>query len=170
MQSIRIVIGSVMVLASGGIGLDANAGSVKELTVQSELALRVGKVTPPSGISLTMINTASSPVRLWRESNTWGVAHWRVIRIRAGQATLFYQVPTEGFTRNVPAFDELAGHVSVEIRLDLSGQAWRSTDRSERDVRVGDFLVVVYDVPVTDEAQQLGVWHGAVIGTMSAPQ
>jgi hypothetical protein len=142
----------------------------KEPPVPGALELVILRVTLPNGIVIEMRNTSSAPVRLWRESNTWGVARWRVMRIRDGNAVLFYQVPIHGFTRNVPAFDEVSGESRVQRLLDLTEAAWRSTGSSDRSIRAGDLVIVFYDVPVTDEATRLGVWHGAIAASSSVSQ
>ena len=103
---------------------------------------------------------------MFRETNSWGAARWRVLRLRDGQAALFFQVPTEGFTRNVPAFDELSAHSTIEKSLNLDAPSWRSGDDGERSIRSGDLLAVIYDVPFSDEARSLGVWHGAVMSPL----
>ncbi|HEU4890866.1 MAG TPA: hypothetical protein VFT47_04915 [Vicinamibacterales bacterium] len=91
------------------------------------------------------------------------------MRIRDGAATLFYQVPTEGFTRNVPGFDELAPKSRVERTFELTDAIWRSTQTDDRSIRAGDLLIVFYDVPLTDEATRRGVWYGAIAASSSVP-
>ena len=138
-------------------------------SVSAAPELRILKATPPNGFVIELQNPSDAAVRLWRDSNTWGAARWRAMRIRDGAATLFYQVPTHGFTRNVPGFDELAAKSRIERTFDLTDAIWRSTHPGDRSIRSGDLLIVFYDVPLTDEATRLGVWYGAIAASSSVP-
>jgi len=142
----------------------------KEPPVPGALELSILRVAPPNSIVIEVRNASSAPVRIWRESNSWGVARWRIMRVREGDAVLFYQVPTDEFTRNVPGFDELSGQTRVERVLDLTAAAWHSTRPSDINIRAGDLVIVFYDVPVTDEAKRLAVWHGAIVASSSVSQ
>lgn len=146
------------------------AGAADEPPVRTGLELRVLRMTPPSVIEVELRNALSVPLRLFKEDNSWGAARWRIMRIRNGDAALFFQVPIEGFTVNTPAFDELPAHARLQRVLDLAEKGWRSTQAVDMGIRAGDLVIPFYDVPVTDQARRGGVWYGAVAASMFVQQ
>ena len=99
----------------------------EEKAMDVPLAIRSLRVAPDGRISLEMWNVSDKPVRLWRDSNTWGAARWRVLRVRAGELRVAHQRIVEGFTVNLPVFDELAPQARLEVTLDLSQPRWSGT-------------------------------------------
>lgn len=140
----------------------------KENTVDG-LNLAISEVKPSGVVIVEIKNSSHKPIKVWEEANSWGAAHWRVLLIRDGQLKTFFEEPDRGFTRNIPAFKEIAtgGHIYRE--LDVSGQGWRRPDAQKVSFERGDILVVIYDVPkadiwpeapITVEASKIGVWYG----------
>ena len=147
-------------------------GSVKPKDESmDELKVRILEVSKSGILTAEINNWSKRPIKIWKDSNSWGAARWRVSVIRKGQLEIFFQNPNQDFTKNNPAFSELSpGSASKQI-LDLNGGNWcgrgRCTLYSERrsgDERIsfeaGDVLVVSYDVPATIEARSMGVWYG----------
>lgn len=135
----------------------------------NELALKIKEVSPFGSISVEVANTSKKPIRIWKESNSWGAARWRVLLIRGGRLETFFQNPDQGFTRNVPGFDEIAAGGHVDKKLDLNGGNWLGSDGAKISFEAGDTVIVVYDVPkefgwsdssIGDEIRKMDVWYG----------
>jgi hypothetical protein len=130
-------------------------------------ALKVSKLAAPATVTI-QLTSPQGATRIWKDSNSWGAARWRVFVLRHGKIETFFQTATQLFTVNVPAFDELPSGGSLEKSLDLSGQEWRSSGGSKPSFESGDTVIVAYDVPLTPEAHKLHVWYGvtAVVATV----
>jgi hypothetical protein len=135
----------------------------------NELTIKIREVSPSGSISVEVGNTSKKPIRIWKESNTWGAARWRVLLIREGQLKTFFQNPDQGFTRNVPGFEEIAVGGHVDRKLDLKGGNWRGMDGANISFEPGDTVIAIYDVPkqfgwseasVVDATRKMGVWYG----------
>jgi hypothetical protein len=149
----------------------ANDNSMKGLEI------KMAKVLSSGSIVVTINNSSKLPIKVWKESNSWGAARWRVLLVRNGQLELFFQNPNQLFTRNIPTFNEVAGEAQIEQKLDLNGGNWcrldYCTSYDERGVggknisfEPQDKIFVIYDVPRTDEAINMGVWYGVVAAAM----
>ena len=134
-----------------------------------ELSLRIVEASPSGTVTVAIANTSQKPIRICRESNSWGAAHWRVLLIRNGRLQTFFENPDQAFTRNIPTFNEITPGSDVELKLDLSAETWRGTEGRTVRFEHGDTVVVVYDVPksygwagaaVTLEASKMGIWYG----------
>jgi hypothetical protein len=124
------------------------------------LTLRITGVSKTGIVTVDVINGSGQPLKVFRESNSWGAARWRVLILRAGQIAALSQAVTQIFTRNVPAFEELGVGAHVEHRLEVNDREWRGSKPGVVPFQSGDTIVAVYDVPVTTEARSLGVWYG----------
>lgn len=127
-------------------------------------------------VSVRISDSTERPIRIWKESNSWGAAHWRVLILRNGHLQTFFQNPDQFFTVNVPAFVEIQPKGHFDIKLNLNGGNWCSggecanyNDRGiggrQINFRPGDVVVVIYDVARTDESSRFGVWYGVVAAT-----
>jgi hypothetical protein len=143
-----------------------SAGSDKSM---NSLTIRITEASPSGTISIEVDNDSSGVIRIWKESNSWGAARWAVLLIRGGQIQTFYQNPDQGFTRNVPGFDEIASGGHIEKSLDLNGGNWRGSGGRRVRFEKGDLVIVIYDVPkqfgwseakIAAETQKMGVWYG----------
>jgi hypothetical protein len=96
--------------------------------------------------------------------------------IRNGRLEVFFQNPDQEFTRNGPAFDEIPGGGHIDQKLDVNGGNWCGLGRCSIYNEHGfggklltfepnDIVIVIYDVPVTQEARDHGVWYGVVAAT-----
>jgi len=83
-------------------------GTVKCTPLVAEPAIKITKVSPSGNITLEIGNHSKEPLKLWEESNNWGTARWRILRIRHGQIEAFFQNPYQIFTVNFPTVDEIA--------------------------------------------------------------
>jgi hypothetical protein len=72
------------------------------------LKLDVRKVDMVGTLEVRMSNQSTKLLRIWRDTNSWGAARWRVLRLRGSTLSLFYQDPDQDFTRNVPGATEVA--------------------------------------------------------------
>jgi hypothetical protein len=93
--------------------------------------------------------------------------------VRKEQLETFFQNPDQMFTVNRPTFNEIAAGGRLEQKLDLNGGNWcgmgHCSLHSERGFagktltfEANDIVIVIYDVPATQEARNLGVWYGVV--------
>jgi hypothetical protein len=141
-------------------------------------ALRIGRaeVSRTAQITLELQNTSKERLRIWKDSNSWGAACWRVLLIRAGHVEAFFQNPDQDFTKNAPTFSEIAAGGRFEQKLDLNGGNWcgfgRCSIYNERGVggklfsfEANETVIVIYDVPLTQETRDNGVWYGMIATT-----
>src|SRR5712672_2134226 len=103
--------------------------SVVDTKPMSDLQLKILKISNSGRIELEISNSLERPLRIWRESNSWGAAHWRVLVIRKGKLETFFQNPDEGFTKNNPAYDEIASRGHTEKQLDLNREGWSGPEK-----------------------------------------
>jgi hypothetical protein len=116
-----------------------------------------------------MINISPRPLRIWKETNSWGAAHWRILLMKRGRLLTLSQNPDQAFTRNIPAFSEIASGAHFEYKLDVNDGNWLGANGEQVDFDPGDTIVAIYDVPkqdgwagapVTIEASRMNVWYG----------
>jgi hypothetical protein len=124
------------------------------------IELAIESVSPAGKIVVEGHNVSQKPLRLWRGSNSWGAACWHVLLVGHGRVDTWYQSPYQSFTRNFPAYDELAPQARTKRTLDLGDGTWLPLNSERFRGGAGDVVIVVYDVPSTDEAEKLGVWFG----------
>jgi YD repeat-containing protein len=138
----------------------------------NDLEIKIAEVSHSGGITVKVSNGSKNSVKVWQESNSWGAARWRILRIRKGELETFFQNPNQRFTRNIPTSNEIALRAQIEQKLDLNGGNWcgfshcssyneRGFGGREVSFEMGDIVVVVYDVPRTEEATRMSVWYGA---------
>jgi hypothetical protein len=141
-----------------------------------DLAIEVLSVSSAGTINVTLVNTSKASIRLWQEWNSWGAAHWRVLRVRRGQLETFFENPDRTFFKNYPSFDEFKGGERIARTLDLNEGGWCRSDYctplNERGIGGsmidGDTILVTYDVPRCEDnglrACHMGVWYGVAAG------
>lgn len=141
-------------------------------------ALTIGKldVSRRGNLVVELANSSKEPLKVWKDSNSWGAARWRVLLIRKGRLETFYQNPNQGFTVNWPESTEIAAGGRIGQKLDLNGGNWcgmgHCSIHSERGFggklltfEPNDTVIVIYDVNVTQEARDHGVWYGVIAAT-----
>lgn len=141
-------------------------------------ALRIGKVevSRTGNIAVELANSSTKPLKVWKDSNSWGAACWRVLLIRKGHLETFFQNPDQGFTVNWPEFIEIAAGGHIVQKLDLNGGNWCGLGRcsvynqrgfggEKVSFESNDVVIVIYDVPATQEAREIGVWYGVIAAT-----
>jgi hypothetical protein len=128
------------------------------------LNISIAQVSRSGAIDVELINVSESPVRVFKESNSWGADRWRVLVIRRGNLTVYSQRLNQVFTRNIPASEELAPGARLRKALDLNTKAWRKADDPKVTFDSGDIIIAIYDVPFTPEAHKFGVWNGTIAG------
>ncbi len=133
---------------------------IAETRVQNNLSVSLLEATHPAKIKVNLANSSKNPLRVWKDSNSWGAARWRVLILRNARLQTFFQNPDQDFTVNVPAFVEIAAGSHLEQNLDLNDGSWRSSEGEQVILIPGDTVVVIYDVPFTQECLKLGVWYG----------
>jgi hypothetical protein len=83
-----------------------------------------------------------------------------VFVVRGADLYLLRENPDQRFSRNSPRFEELER--PKQIPLNLKSELWIGPRTEFGAFRAGDKVIVVYEVPVTPEARQLGVWYGTL--------
>jgi hypothetical protein len=150
-----------------------NAIAAQKENTMGGLTLAIKEVKPSGVVTVEIDNSSQKPIRIWKESNSWGAAHWRVLRIRKGALETFFQNPDQGFTRNVPGFEEIAGGAKIEQELSLNNGNWcgfghcspyyeHGFGGRKASFKRGDILIVIYDVPrkeVFGEDPKIGRAH-----------
>jgi hypothetical protein len=134
------------------------------------LQLSIAQASSSGAAVVRITNASEKPLRMWKDSNSWGAARWRILLIRKGQLHTFFQNPDHDFTRNIPSFNEIAPGASIEQKLNLNDGDWRGIDSGKVQFTSGDYLIVLYDVPFTPEALNSNVWYGvaSAITTVNA--
>jgi len=146
------------------------SNSIKVLTIGKVEVSRTGN------IAVELANPSTKPLKVWKDSNSWGAARWRVLLIRKGHLETFFQNPDQGFTVNWPEFVEIAGGGHIVQKLDLNGGNWcglghcsiyneRGFGGEKVSFESNDMLIIIYDVPSTQEARDEGVWYGVIAAT-----
>lgn len=135
------------------------------------LKINVVEVSHSGTITVEITNTSGAPIRVWKESNSWGSARWRVSFVRKAKLETFFQNPDQDFTKNYPLFAAIAAGAHIDQKLDVNGGNWcrlgrctlygeRRSGVDEIHFEAGDVIIVTYDVPLTMEARNLSVWYG----------
>src|SRR5206468_11377657 len=94
----------------------------------NDLAVTVLETSHSAKVGVSALNTSKRPLRIWKDSNSWGAARWRVLVLRNGQLQTFFQNPDRDFTVNMPRFVEIAGESHLEQSLDLNDGNWRGSE------------------------------------------
>jgi hypothetical protein len=151
----------------------ASAGSPSGGTANG-LVLTIREVGQSGRIVLAVGNVSGRPLRIWKESNSWGAARWRVLRLRGQHLDTFYENPVRDFLMNRPQLIEIPPGQEVARTLELNAGNWcafgRCTKELEQrskeqsiDFEGGDATIVVYDVPyMPPESNDLKAWYGVI--------
>ena len=156
-----------------------NGKENSKLPVEESInGLRLSKVemSRTGQITVQLENSSAKPVRIWKDSNSWGAACWRLLLIRNGRLDIFFENPDQDFTKNAPTFNEITAGGRIEQKLNLNGGNWcgmghcslyneRGFGGKEITFETNDIVIVVYDVPSTQEARNLGIWYGVIAAT-----
>ncbi len=134
--------------------------------------LQILKVSKSSIVHLKIENhSTSEEIRIWREHNSWGAAHWRIFILRGEQLITLFQKNVRGFTRNVPSYDTIAPGRAIEKTLNINDEIWHGANGKNIKFVPGDILIVSYDVPEVDIcpcselsliANENHVWNGVI--------
>ena len=55
-------------------------------TAMDPLTLSVVEVTATGAVKVELRNNSNGPTRIFRDSNTWGAARWRPLKLKDGRA------------------------------------------------------------------------------------
>ncbi len=135
--------------------------------------IEITRIQPNGHIFVTMTNHWSLPIKVWDSWNSWGAMNWRVLILRNGRLQTYYRNPNQMFTRNFAAFKEIPSEGQLEYDLDLNGGDWCDGKHCSSDyekeiggkmisLEPNDMVFVIYDVHITREAGQFGVWYGTI--------
>lgn len=149
----------ILSLIFTGLGVYVFAADEK---AAEPLAIQIVQLSPQGVAKVELINTSKAPIKLFRESNSWGAARWRLLTVREGKLKVYSERLTQIFTRNIPTFDELPPGAHLTKEVDFNGEPWRETSERRISFDPGDMVIIIYDVPMTSEARNLGVWYGVI--------
>ena len=139
-------------------------------TAQPASALNISvKADPRTGtIIVHFINPGSGPIRLWKGPNSWSWDNVRFIIIRDHVSSYFRRDPEEIFTRNIPAYDEVSEHKSLDRVFSVFDGSWVASKNAPKQLEKGDTIICVYAVNPTPEAAKYEVWVGTACGMSGA--
>jgi hypothetical protein len=171
----RIYLCCLLIFAS--LSLGTAAAGEGEVSVD-RISLRVAEASTAGIITIHLVNSSKDQIKIWKDSNSWGAARWRVLLLRKGRLETFYQNPDQDFTVNMAAFHELAAGEHIEQKLDLNGGNWcgfgrcasyndHGIDGRKIKFEPGDLIVVIYDVPFFPESLKFRVWYGVAATSMT---
>ena len=137
----------------------------------NDLRLKIADIGRSGTLAIKISNYSKETIRIWEDANSWGAARWRVLLLRGGQLETFFENPNRIFTANFPTFKTIVAGASLEQKLDLNGGNWCGLGHcspysqggfggKNASFERGDTLIVIYDVPGTNEAGNMGVWYG----------
>jgi hypothetical protein len=128
----------------------------------NDLQLTIVDLSYSGDLTVRMSNSSSQkPLRVWKESNSWGALRWRVLVLRKGRVLLTFEDPDEVlFTKNIAIPEEIAVGSHIDRKLNVNGKYWSKAWTGEFRFEPSDQLIVVYDVPPEVEAQKMQVWYG----------
>jgi hypothetical protein len=112
----------------------------------------------PSG-TVTLVNEGSADVRLWRTGNEWGDT---VLSFEVSRGSDIWRVVRRPqiYTRNVPSSVVVPAGATHEWPFDLGDGEWDADTQIDQLIATGAQLVARYDVPLSPEAAEHGVWTG----------
>ncbi len=145
-------------------------------TAINSVKIEKAEATRTGDITVQILNLSKKRTKLWEDSNSWGAGRWRVLLLRRGQLETFFQIASQIFTINRPTFNEIAAGGRLEQTLHLNGGNWCGLGHCALHFEHGfggrsatfepsDTVIVIYDVPHTDEAREKGVWDGVIAAT-----
>jgi hypothetical protein len=125
------------------------------LTINLELRLGAPR---PAGIVL-LANAGSKDIRVWQSGNQWGDT---VLSFEILQGETVWRVfrRQQDYTRNVPSSVVVPPGKRHVLIFDLDDGDWDAGAPIERLATPPAQLVAVYDVPLSPEAIDHGVWTG----------
>src|SRR5437660_11764074 len=84
-----------------------NSESERDTRINS-VKIEKAEATRTGDITVQILNLSKKPIRLWKDSNSWGAGCWRVLLLRRGQLETFFQSPSQIFTVNRLPSHEIA--------------------------------------------------------------
>jgi hypothetical protein len=155
MRTLLSVLLNVMMLASSDLDKPAPVLKITLIQPKGILHVRVG-------------NPSHSPLRLWKDSNSWGALRWRVLVVRNGKLITLHQ-RQENFSMNSPELFEVAPGSSITQNLNVNDGTWLTPNARPVRFISGDTVIVVYDVPFEQECLTRDVWYGVASDITQAP-
>jgi hypothetical protein len=133
------------------------------------LSVRIVEATATGAVRVELENNSQKPIRVFRDSNSWGAARWKLLRLKDGRAEAWAQTTGRTiFTRNVPGFDEIPPGGRLDVRLNINDGNWLSSGVTPVRFESGETVVAIYEVPATKESEKFGVWHGIAVAVSTA--
>lgn len=132
-----------------------------EVSMEKAINLTIDKISS-SQIEVSLHNASTDTLKVWKDSNSWGAACWRVVVLRGDSLKVIYRSPDQQFTRNIPTSNEIGAGKYLGVTLNLKDGLWNGLGEGGFDLQPGDTIIVLYDVPATKEAYKFKVWYGVV--------
>jgi hypothetical protein len=137
--------------------------------VKEPLRITVDATSGKGSIGVEMENGAEKPVKVFKTTNGWGANRYRVLVIRKERVYRFFQDSHQAYFYSHPSSSEVAPHSRLKLVLDLNDGDWKGSASRRFALKSGDRVVVLYDVPFTEEAKKLSVWCGLASGAGVVP-
>ena len=137
--------------------------------VNDSLRIEVDASSGRGSLSVEMENGSEKLLKVFKATNGWGANRYRVLVIRKEQVYRFFQNSHQSYFYSHPSSSEIAPHSRQKLLLDLNDGDWKGSAARGFALKSGDRVVVLYDVPFTEEAGKLSVWCGVASGAVVVP-
>jgi hypothetical protein len=107
-------------------------------------------------------NNSARVIRIWQPENSWGWENLSFIlhAKNSGVQIKIFRGSTMGWTKNGPAYFEIAPGHEMRIPLHLNEKSWK-TDRDISKIKNEPLSVkAIFRITNTKEAKELNVWIG----------
>ncbi len=127
------------------------------------LHLAVAAPKPPERVAeVTLRNSSSGPLRLWRDTCSWGYEPFQLLVTDASGETTAYPRKRIAWRKNVPQSFSLAPGKPWVLKLALDPEHWEGLPATVSGGQMGLAVRVSYRVPKDQEATAAGVWTGEI--------
>jgi hypothetical protein len=118
-----------------------------------------------ASIRVEIENDSEKSLKVFKTTNGWGANRHRVLVIRKKRVYGFFEDSHQAYFYSHPSSSEIAPHSHLKRLLDLNDGNWKGSEGRRFVLQSGDSVVVLYDVPFTEETKKLNVWCGFAAGT-----
>jgi hypothetical protein len=112
----------------------------------------------PAG-KVVLVNTTRADIRVWRMGNQWGDASLSFEVLQGDQTWHIVRQP-QVYTRNVPSSVVVPAGSTHEWLFNLRDGQWDAGAPLDQWIIPGAQLIAIFDVPLSTEAVEQGVWTG----------
>ena len=173
MQHYSIGCGMLLVLLSGVVSARAAGdpnlppGGAADLDLSIAVPLVNGVrpiflTGPGAHFHVVLLNRAQSPLRIWREGNSWGHAALRFEGIDAEGKPFVIRRRAVPFLQNAPSYQVLEPGGTFVVDVLFADDSWQTFPLPAKGGLLNVALQAIYEVPLDMAAKQHGVWTGKI--------